>query len=77
MRAAIIALVAGILGAQTFAPDQFSYPAQDKIKALFMLGDTGDLCMSYSAKGVLTVYTGCQIGLRKITKVEVRKLRSN
>ena len=72
---AIVLFFAVTLAAQTLAPDQFTYPPQTGIKPLFMVGDTGDLCMSYSAKGVLTVYTGCQIGLRPISRVVVKALR--
>ena len=64
-----------LLAAQTLAPDRFEYPPQTSIKALFMVGDNGDLCMSYSAKGVLTVYTGCNVALRPITRVIVKPLR--
>ena len=57
--------------------DRFEYEPQTSVKAMFMVGDSGDLCLSYSAKGVMTIYTGCQVGLRKISKVVVKTLKDS
>jgi len=57
---------------QSFEPSHFQFPPADHLTAAFMTDDKGDLAMSLSRKGVLTVYRGRYVAGRKVVKVVVK-----